>query len=234
MPMNSDSDTGFSTGGLFLEALARRDFDGMAGCLAPDVRFRALLPPRDVDVTGPDATLAEFRRWYGSEDETFEIVDATVGDFGPASISGGAYACPPPTARARRGSSSNTRSRQSATGSRRSACSAPASSPPESTPAPLLRGVPAVVDVFLRRTCDDFQRRMFDECVHGRGRRGDVRRVDVELTGHAPGPVRRPPHGRALKQWLRSERGRSCYGSAKQQAVAMLEGDVRAPARQDG
>ena len=54
----------------------------MAGCLAPDVHFRALLPPRDVDVTGPEATLAEFRRWFGDESETLELVDATVGEVG--------------------------------------------------------------------------------------------------------------------------------------------------------
>jgi hypothetical protein len=72
-----------STGGLFLEALARRDFEALAGCLAPDVRFRALLPPRDVDVTGPEAMLAEFRRWFGDESENLELVDSTVDEIGP-------------------------------------------------------------------------------------------------------------------------------------------------------
>jgi ketosteroid isomerase-like protein len=74
---------GLSTGTLFLELLARRDFPGMARCLAPDVRLRALLPPRDVDVTGPDAVLAEFRRWFGNDAEALEMVDATVGEVGP-------------------------------------------------------------------------------------------------------------------------------------------------------
>ena len=77
-----DSQTGLPTGEIFLEALARRDFDGMAQCLAPDVRFRALLPPRDVDVIGPDATLEEFRHWFGGDAETLELVDATVGEVG--------------------------------------------------------------------------------------------------------------------------------------------------------
>jgi hypothetical protein len=72
-----------STGGSFLEALRRRDFAGMADCLAADVRFRALLPPRDVDVVGPAATLAEFRRWFGDDTEALELVDATVGEVGP-------------------------------------------------------------------------------------------------------------------------------------------------------
>ena len=79
---SGDSVGGLATGDLFLELLARRDFPGMAGCLAPDVRFRALLPPRDVDVTGPDAVLAEFRRWFGDDSETLEMVDAAVGEFG--------------------------------------------------------------------------------------------------------------------------------------------------------
>jgi hypothetical protein len=80
--VSDDPVIGVSTGGLFLESLSRRDFAAMAGCLAPDVRFRALLPPRDVDVVGPDAVLAEFRRWFGDESETFEVVDATVGEIG--------------------------------------------------------------------------------------------------------------------------------------------------------
>jgi hypothetical protein len=72
-----------STGGSFLEALARRDFTAMACCLSPTVRFRALLPPRDVDVVGCEATIAEFRRWFANEAEAFEVLDATVGEVGP-------------------------------------------------------------------------------------------------------------------------------------------------------
>ena len=71
-----------STGGLFVEALARRDFTAMACCLSPTVRFRALLPRRDVDVVGRDATMAEFRRWFADEADALEILDATVGQIG--------------------------------------------------------------------------------------------------------------------------------------------------------
>ena len=74
---------GLSTGGLFLEALARRDFPAMACCLAPTVHFRALLPPRNVDVVGYEATMAEFRLWFANEAEGFEILDATIGEIGP-------------------------------------------------------------------------------------------------------------------------------------------------------
>lgn len=81
-PVTATPVIGLSTGGLFLESLARRDFAGMARCLSPAVRFRALLPPRDVDVTGPDALLAEFRRWFGDDSEALELCDATVGEVG--------------------------------------------------------------------------------------------------------------------------------------------------------
>ena len=64
----------------------------MACCLAPTVHFRALLPPRDVDVVGWDATMAEFRRWFANEADAFEILDATVGRSVPASTCGGASA----------------------------------------------------------------------------------------------------------------------------------------------
>ena len=71
-----------SIGRTFLESLASRDFDGMARSLAPDVRFRALLPPRDVDVTGPEAALTEFRRWFGDDTERLELVGSTVEEVG--------------------------------------------------------------------------------------------------------------------------------------------------------
>src|SRR6476660_749228 len=92
-PMLHDVDTtpattdapfvGLSTGGLFLEALARRDFTAMACCLAPSVHFRALLPPRDVDVVGCDAMMAEFRRRFADDADAFEVRDATTGEVGP-------------------------------------------------------------------------------------------------------------------------------------------------------
>lgn len=47
------------------------------------MHFRALLPPRDVDVVGCEATMAEFRLWFANEAEVFEILDATIGEIGP-------------------------------------------------------------------------------------------------------------------------------------------------------
>jgi hypothetical protein len=83
---------GLSTGGLFVEALARRDFTAMACSLSPTVRFRALLPPRDVDVVGRDATMTEFRRWFADEAEALEILTRRSGRSVPASTCGGASA----------------------------------------------------------------------------------------------------------------------------------------------
>jgi hypothetical protein len=68
--------------GLFLDALARRDFGAMTACLAPDVHFRALVPPGGLDSSGPDATISHFRRWFDGK-PGFEIVDASIGQVGP-------------------------------------------------------------------------------------------------------------------------------------------------------
>ena len=71
----------WAVGGLFLEALAGRDFGGLAATLGPSVRFRALLPPGPVRGQGPDGVVDAFRSWFGGA-EDFELVDATVGEVG--------------------------------------------------------------------------------------------------------------------------------------------------------
>ena len=71
----------WSIGGLFLEALAARDFRLMATTLAPEVRFRAMLPPGAMDWEGPATVADVFGSWFGSA-ETFELVDATIGEIG--------------------------------------------------------------------------------------------------------------------------------------------------------
>lgn len=67
--------------GLLLDALTRRDFDAMLDCLAPDVRFRALVPPGAFELTTAGETIARFRRWFDGPDD-FEVVDASVGRVG--------------------------------------------------------------------------------------------------------------------------------------------------------
>lgn len=71
----------WSVGGSFLEALAARDYERMAVALAPEVRFRALLPPGPMQWQGAPEVAGAFRSWFGTADE-FELVDATVGEIG--------------------------------------------------------------------------------------------------------------------------------------------------------
>ena len=72
----------WSVAGRFVDALGRRDFDTMAGCLDRSVRLRGLIPPGPFEVVGPEDVMARFRRWFGGPD-VFEVVDATVGEVGP-------------------------------------------------------------------------------------------------------------------------------------------------------
>jgi hypothetical protein len=67
---------------VLVDGLSNRDFDLMAACLAPDVRFRCLLPRGLVEVVGADRAVDHFRRWFGGDD-VFEVLDASVGQIGP-------------------------------------------------------------------------------------------------------------------------------------------------------
>lgn len=66
---------------MFLESLADRNFDRLAETLAPDVRFRALLPRGPRDCEGASRVRDMFGSWFGDAQE-FELIDATVGDVG--------------------------------------------------------------------------------------------------------------------------------------------------------
>lgn len=71
----------WSVGGEFLEALAARDYERLAGTLDPGVRFRALLPPGPAEWEGRDEVAGVLRGWFG-EAEEFQVVDVTVGEVG--------------------------------------------------------------------------------------------------------------------------------------------------------
>src|SRR4051812_14640920 len=77
----ADAVARWSIGGIFLEALANRDYAQMASTLGPTVRFRAMLPPGPMEWTGPAAVTDAFGAWFGGAD-AFELVDATVGEVG--------------------------------------------------------------------------------------------------------------------------------------------------------
>lgn len=70
----------WSVGGIFLEALATRDYERMATTLASSIRFRALLPPGPMQWQGPPQVGGTFKSWFGDADD-FELIDATVGQI---------------------------------------------------------------------------------------------------------------------------------------------------------
>lgn len=74
-------DTSWQTAGSLLDAITRRDFAALRDSLAPDIRFRALIPPGAFDLDDADDVAARFERWFGGTDE-FEVVDASVGQVG--------------------------------------------------------------------------------------------------------------------------------------------------------
>ena len=67
--------------GAFVEGLAAQDFALLGGTLAPDVRFRALLPRGLREWTGAEVTAGQFARWFG-DTEDFELMDGAVGEVG--------------------------------------------------------------------------------------------------------------------------------------------------------
>jgi hypothetical protein len=71
----------WSVGGIFLEALASRDFERLATTLGADVRFRALLPPGPMQWQGRTTVADAFKSWFGNAAD-FELIDAAVGEIG--------------------------------------------------------------------------------------------------------------------------------------------------------
>src|SRR5260370_39859858 len=68
--------------GRSLDALARRNFPELESCLDTNVRFRALVPRGTLEANGAAQAIALFRRWFG-EDDTFDVIDAAIGQVGP-------------------------------------------------------------------------------------------------------------------------------------------------------
>ena len=67
--------------GRFIDGLATRDFDGVVDTLTADVRFRALLPRRVLDLQGRGAFRSTLDTWFGSADD-WELVEAVLGEVG--------------------------------------------------------------------------------------------------------------------------------------------------------
>ena len=71
----------WSVGGLFLEALAARDFARMTACFTPVATMRALIPPGLRECEGAAQIVDSIRGWFGGAEE-FEVLDGTVGEVG--------------------------------------------------------------------------------------------------------------------------------------------------------
>ena len=76
---NTQPSARWSVGGVFLEALAARDYEQMGTAMSSDVRFRAMLPRGPIDRVGAEQVAELFTSWFGGADG-FELVDATVGE----------------------------------------------------------------------------------------------------------------------------------------------------------
>ena len=60
-----------------LDALARRDWDGIAACFAPEARLRMLTPGPLREDEGAEAIAERFRYWFGGR-AGFELREADV------------------------------------------------------------------------------------------------------------------------------------------------------------
>jgi TusA-related sulfurtransferase len=60
-----------------VDAVAARDHDGIVGTLAPDVRFRYLIPPGPGQVIGAASTADTYLGWFGDA-EQLEVQDVLV------------------------------------------------------------------------------------------------------------------------------------------------------------
>lgn len=68
-------------GETFVTALAACDFERLHRCLAPDVRFRALIPPGPITATGATETVTLLRKWFGDSQDV-RLIEKQVGLVG--------------------------------------------------------------------------------------------------------------------------------------------------------
>jgi len=67
--------------GRFIDGLAAGDLDAVADAVADDVRFRALLPRRQLELQSREAFRSTFDTWFGNADH-WELVEAVIGEVG--------------------------------------------------------------------------------------------------------------------------------------------------------
>lgn len=71
----------------YVEALAQRDFAGVAAYLHPQVAFRALVPAGVREAEDADGALAWLRRWFGDADVLAVLQQATDDSLGCLAMS---------------------------------------------------------------------------------------------------------------------------------------------------
>jgi hypothetical protein len=71
----------FAVAGVILDALAARDFAGIAAALDVDAQMTALVPKGLRQCDGADAICSMFETWFGDVDE-YAVADASVGAVG--------------------------------------------------------------------------------------------------------------------------------------------------------
>lgn len=64
----------------FVERLAVRDFEGLAACLDPDVRLRAIIPPGPEEHHNRAAAVGRFGDWF-ADAVSFELVEHRIERF---------------------------------------------------------------------------------------------------------------------------------------------------------
>lgn len=64
----------------FVERLSAREFEGLAACLDPFVRLRAVIPPGPEEHRGRAAAVGRFVDWFGDA-TTFEMIEHRIEPF---------------------------------------------------------------------------------------------------------------------------------------------------------
>lgn len=80
LPQHPDLKGDFAVAGAFLDTFTHGRFADLAAYLAPDARFRALLPPRVLE-GGTDLLIDRFTTWFGGPGR-FVVDDAGIGAVG--------------------------------------------------------------------------------------------------------------------------------------------------------
>ena len=79
MEVDAEASPGVALGRRFIDAIVAHDWDGLAACFAPEVRFTAVVPRDNAfrERVGPEAAAKQLQGWFGDADVT-ELVSSEV------------------------------------------------------------------------------------------------------------------------------------------------------------